>query len=68
MNDLLKMKKEREDQLKQMLDNIQNVKDNNDLREYFDRWRDAAKKMKQDSLDNLANKLNDILTKAKKRK
>jgi len=66
MNDLLKMKKEREDQLKQMLDNIQNVKDNNDLREYFDRWRDAAKKMRQESLDNLANKLNDILTKAKK--
>ena len=48
------------------MDNIQNMKDNNDLREYFDRWRDAAKKMKQDSLDNLAKKLNDILTKAKK--
>ena len=66
MNDLLKKKKEKEDKLKQILDNIQNMKDNNDLREYFDRWRDAAKKMKQDSLDNLANKLNDILTKAKK--
>ena len=66
MNDLMRMKKEKEDKLKQTLDNIQNTKDNNDLREYFDRWRDAAKKMKQDSLDNLANKLNDILTKAKK--
>jgi hypothetical protein len=49
MNDLLKMKKEKEDKLKQTLDNIQNMKDNNDLREYFDRWRDAAKKMKQDN-------------------
>ena len=65
-NDLLRKKKEKEDKIKQVLDNIQNMKDNNDLREYFDRWRDAAKKMKQDSLDNLAKKLNDILTKAKK--
>ena len=66
MNDLLKKKKEKEDKFKQILDYIQNIKDNNDLREYFNRWRDAAKKMKQDSLNNLANKLNDILTKAKK--
>ena len=66
MNDLLKKRKEKEDKFNQILDNIQNVKDNNDLREYFNRWRDAAQKMKQDSLDNLANKLNDILTKAKK--
>ena len=66
MNDLLKKKKEKEDKFKQILDNIQNMKDNNDLREYFNRWRDVAQKMKQDSLINLVNKLNDILTKAKK--
>ena len=66
MNDLLKKRKEKEDKFKQILDNLQNMKDNNDLREYFNRWRDAAQKMRQDSLDNLANKLNEILTKAKK--
>ena len=64
LNDLLN--KEREDKFKQILDNLKKIKDKNDLREYFDRWRNAAKDMKKDSLDNLANKLNDILTKAKK--
>ena len=65
-NDLMKMKKEKEGKFKDTLDKLQKKKDDTDLREYFDRWRDGANKIKQNNLDNLANKLNDILTKAKK--
>ena len=50
-NDLLTKKKDKEEKLKQLLDNLQKNKDNNDLREYFDRWKNAAKKKKQNDLD-----------------
>ena len=66
LNDLLKKQKEKEDKFKQTLDKLKKMKDKQDLKEYFDRWKNAAEQMKKDDLDNLAKKLNDILTKAKK--
>ena len=66
LNDFLNKNKEKEDKFKQTLDKLKKIKNKNDLKEYFDRWRDTAKQMKKDDLDNLAKKLNDILTKAKK--
>ena len=66
LNDLLKKQKEKEDKFKQILDKLKKMKNKQDLKEYFDRWKNAAEQMKKDDLDNLAKKLNDILTKAKK--
>ena len=66
MNDLLKKQKVKEDKFKQVLDNLKKMEDKNDLKEYFDKWKNASDQIKKDNLDNLANKLNDILTKAKK--
>ena len=66
LNDLLKKQKQKEDKFKKVLDDLQKIKDKQDLRECFNRWRNAANQMKKDNLDNLAKKLNDILSKAKK--
>ena len=66
MNDLLKKQKVKEDKFKQVLDNLKKMEDKNDLKKYFDKWKNASDQIKKDNLDNLANKLNDILTKAKK--
>ena len=65
INDKLNKNKEKEDKFKKILNNLQKIKNNNNLREYFDRWRQAVKDEKINSLNNLAEKLNDILTKAK---
>ena len=46
--------------------NLKKIDNGKILKEYFDRWRNATRQGKQDSLNNLAEKLNDILTKAKK--
>ena len=46
--------------------NLKKIDNGKILKEYFERWRNATQQGKQDSLKNLAEKLNDILTKAKK--
>ena len=66
MKDKLKNENEKGDKFKQILDNLQKINNKNNLREYFDRWRKAVQQEKQDSLNDLVNKLNDILTKANK--
>ena len=63
LNDLFN--KKREDQFKQTLDKLQNIKDNNDLKEYFDRWRDKVKKMK--NIEKAVEKIDYLMnTKPKK--
>ena len=66
LKDKLKNENEKGDTFKQILDNLQKINNKNNLREYFDRWRKAVHPEKQDSLNHLVNKLNDILTKANK--
>ena len=66
MKDKLKNENEKGDKFKQILDNLQKINNKNDLREYFDRGRKAVHPEKQDSLNDLVNKLNNILTKANK--
>ena len=66
LNDLLKKQKQKQDKFKKVFDDLQQIKEEQDLREYFNRWRNAANQMKKDSLEDLAKKLNDILSKAKK--
>ena len=66
LNDLIRKQKQKCDKLKNVADNLKENKDKQDLKEYFDKWKNKADQMKKDSLDNLANKLNDILTKAQK--
>ena len=66
LKDKIKNENEKEDKFKQILDNLQKINNKNNLREYFDRWRKAVQQEKQDSLNDLVNKLNDILTKANK--
>ena len=70
IDSFLKNKKNEEKtyKMRNTLDHIKKIDNRNNLKEYFDRWRNAAKKQKQkqDNLNDLANKLNDILTKGKK--
>ena len=61
-----KKNNEKSYKMRNTLDTIKKVDNRNNLKEYLDRWRNAAQKLKQDSLNDLANKLNDILTRAKK--
>ena len=51
---------------KQTFDTLKKNKDNKDLKEYFDRWRNNAKQQKKDNIDDFVKKLNDILSKAEK--
>ena len=43
-----------------------NIINKNDLREYFNKWKEISQKMKQNNLNNLIEKINNILTIAKK--
>ena len=66
LNDLIRKKKQKFDKLRNVADNLKENKDKQNLKKYFDKWKNNADQIKKDSLDNLANKLNDILTKAQK--
>ena len=66
LNDLIRKKKQKFDKLRNVADNLKENKDKQNLKKYFDKWKNNADQVKKDSLDNLANKLNDILTKAQK--
>ena len=57
---------EGEDKFKKILNNLIKINNNKNLREYFDRWRKAIQQDKQNNLNDFAEKLNDILRKAKK--
>ena len=60
LNNLLNKAKEKEEKLKQTLVKLQK----NHLKEYFDKSKNSTDEVKKNDLD-LANKLNDIITKAK---
>ena len=66
-NSLIKFrsKKTAGDKFKKIINNSQKKKDENNLKKYFDKWKENSKKLRQKCLENLANKLNEILTKAK---
>ena len=70
IDSFLKNKKNEEKtyKMRNTLDHVKKIDNRNNLKEYFDRWRNAAKqqKQKQDNLNDLANKLNDILTKGRR--
>ena len=62
----LNNKKNKNDAFNKIFNTFKTMNNRNNLREYFDRWLQNAKEDKQNNLNNLAQKLNDILTQAKK--
>ena len=66
LNDKKKKNEEKEGSLRKIMNNLKTIKKDNDLREYFNRWRNAVNDLKNDDMENLLNKLNDILSRAKK--
>ena len=43
------------------LDNLEKLRDKKNFKNCFDKWKNDTKKQKKNDLDNLANKLNDVL-------
>ena len=59
-------RKEKEDKFNKLFNDLKTINNNNDLKEYFDKWKNAVKDGKKKCLEDLTKKLNNILSKASK--